>query len=65
VLANFVCTAFTLNITPSICCAAGWPLRALQIGHVPSTTRLVEIRHNQLRFPLMPPGPKQFFCDAE
>ena len=32
---------------------------------LPNTRRLVEIRHNQLRFPLMPPGPQQTSCDAE
>jgi hypothetical protein len=32
---------------------------------LPSTTRLVELRNNRLRFPFMPPGPKQFKCDDE
>jgi hypothetical protein len=36
-----------------------------QIVKLPATSRLVEIRGNRLRFPLMPPGPKQFFCDEE
>lgn len=30
-----------------------------------ATRRLVEIRSNRLRFPLMPAGRKQFFCDEE
>jgi hypothetical protein len=32
---------------------------------LPNTRRLVEIRGNRLRFPLMPPGPKQTACDEE
>jgi hypothetical protein len=30
---------------------------------LPNTRRLVEIRNNVLRFPLMPPGPLQTDCD--
>jgi hypothetical protein len=30
---------------------------------LPNTRRLVEIRSNVLRFPLMPPGPLQTDCD--
>ncbi len=33
-----------------------------EIARVPNTRRLVEIRNNQLRFPLMPPE-KQTTCD--
>lgn len=36
-----------------------------EISKLPSTSRLVELRGNRLRFPHMPPGPRQFFCDAE
>lgn len=32
------------------------------VGHA-NTRRLVEIRANKLRFPLMPPGQQQFLCD--
>eukprot|EP00878_Enallax_costatus_P039668 GHUV01045544.1.p1 GENE.GHUV01045544.1~~GHUV01045544.1.p1 ORF type:complete len:452 (+),score=103.73 GHUV01045544.1:108-1463(+) len=35
-------------------------LRAL-----PNTRRLVEIRNNIIRFPLMPEGPKQYYCDGD
>lgn len=35
------------------------------IAKVPHTRRLVEIRNNTLRFPLMLPGKKQTECDVK
>ena len=38
-------------------------LLLLLLLQLPNTRRLVEIRRNVLRFPLMPPGPLQTDCD--